>query len=173
LGYVPQNASPSSEAPSFPLLLQAPAQDREMSIQRADLRPFAPPGFHHQDVQHRPALARAVMHPAPKIHEDYAIVSIEPLPNHLLQFPAVHEVVEEFLVQHMRVGIRDIQPTHLGQALVRFENLFNRDLLIGNSPHPYGGVNFSVVRHNAARNSRAIQFNQECRLILMGFPLDY
>jgi hypothetical protein len=65
-------------------------------------------------------------------------------------------VVEEFLVEHMHVGICDIQPTHLGQALVRFENLFNRDLLIANSPHLYGGVNFSVVRHNAAQNWRAI-----------------
>jgi hypothetical protein len=59
----------------------------------------------------------------------------------------------------MHVGIHDIQQTHLGQALVRFENLFDRDLLITNSPHPYGGVSFTVVRHNAARNWRAVQFN--------------
>jgi hypothetical protein len=30
-----------------------------------------------------------------------------------------------------------------------------------------------VVCHNAARNWRAIQFNQECWLMLLGFPLDY
>jgi hypothetical protein len=97
-------------------------------------------------------MVRAVMHLTPRIHEDYAIVSIDPLPNHPLLFPVVCEVVEEFLVEHMHVGICDIQPTHLGQALVRFENLFDRDLLIGNSLHPYGGVSVSVVRHNEARN---------------------
>jgi hypothetical protein len=85
----------------------------------------------------------------------------------------VREVVEEFLVEHMRVGICDIQPKHLGQALVSFENIFDGDLLINNSPHPYGGVCFMVVHHNAARNWRAIQFNQECWLMLLGFPLNY
>jgi hypothetical protein len=69
--------------------------------------------------------------------------------------------VEEFLVEHMRVCIWDVQPTYLGQALVHLENIFDRDLLINNSPHPYGGVSFTVVHHNAARNWRAIQFNQE------------
>jgi mannitol/fructose-specific phosphotransferase system IIA component (Ntr-type) len=34
--------------------------------------------------------------------------------------------------------------------------------LINNSPHPYDGVSFTVLRHNAVRNWRAIQFNKEC-----------
>jgi hypothetical protein len=56
LGFVQQNASLSLEAPSF----------------------------HHQEVQHRATMVHAVMRPAPIIHEDYAIISIDPLPNHLL-----------------------------------------------------------------------------------------
>jgi hypothetical protein len=55
-----------------------------MAFQRVDPRPFAPPGFHHQEVHHRAAMVRAAMHP-PWVHEDYAIVSINPLPNHPLQ----------------------------------------------------------------------------------------
>jgi hypothetical protein len=58
-------------------------------------------------------MVRAIMRPSPRTHEDFAIVSIDPLPNHPLQFLAVWEVVEEFLVEHMHVGIYDTQPTHL------------------------------------------------------------
>jgi hypothetical protein len=89
-----------------------------------------------------------VMRPPPRVHKDYVIVSIDPLPANPLQFHIVREVVEEFLEKHMNVRIRDVQPTHLGQALVRFGNIFYRDLLVNNSPHPYGGVNFHVVRHS-------------------------
>jgi hypothetical protein len=90
------------------------------------------------------------------------IVSIDPLPANPLQFNNVREVVEDFFEEHMHMGIRDIQPMHLGQALVRFDNTFDRDMLVNNSPDPYSGVDFHVVRHNAYRNWRAIQFNQEC-----------
>jgi hypothetical protein len=96
-----------------------------MAFQQADPRPFGPPGFHQQEVQQRPMMARAVIRPPPRVHEDYAIVSITPVPNHPLHFPMVQEVIEEFLVEHMHVGIRDIQPSHLGQALVRFKNLLD------------------------------------------------
>jgi hypothetical protein len=89
-----------------------------------------------------------------------------------LQFHTIREVVKEFFEGHMQVGMRDIQTTHLGQALVRFDNIFDHDLLVNNSLHPYGGVNFQVVHHNEARNWRAIQFNQESWLMLLGFPLD-
>jgi hypothetical protein len=44
-----------------------------------------------------------LLSPPPRVHEDYVIVSIAPLPNHPLQFPAV-QVVEEYLVEHMRVA---------------------------------------------------------------------
>jgi hypothetical protein len=44
---------------------------------------------------------------------------------------------------------------------------------VNNSPHPYGGVNFTVVRHNAARNKRVVQFNHECWLVMLRFPLDF
>jgi hypothetical protein len=64
----------------------------------------------------------------------------------------VHEVVHEFLEEHMNVRVRDIQESQLGQALVHFKNIFNRGLLVNNSPHPYGGVDFSLVKHNEGRN---------------------
>jgi hypothetical protein len=42
-------------------------------------------------------------------------------------------------------------------------------MLINNSPHPCGSVSFTVVRHNTARNWRAIQLNQDCWLMLLVF----
>jgi hypothetical protein len=100
-------------------------------------------------------------------HEDYAIVSIHPLPAHAIHFSAVHEVVLEFLEEHMHVGVRNIQPSHLGQVLVRFENAHDMDSLVVNGLHPYGDVQFSFVRHNQAHNWRLMNFNCECWLMLL------
>jgi hypothetical protein len=75
-----------------------------MVFQRADLRSFAPPRFHHHEVQNRSTMARAVMHPPPRVHEDYAIVSSSANP---LQFNTDREVVEEFLDKHMHTGVRN------------------------------------------------------------------
>jgi hypothetical protein len=85
----------------------------------------------------------------------------------------VHVIVHEFFEEHLNGRIREIQRTHLGQALVRFVQAHDRDLLILTGPHPYGDISFSLVRHNRARNWRAMQFNQECWRMLMGFPLDH
>jgi hypothetical protein len=93
-------------------------------------------------------MARAVTRSHPQAHEDYTIISIDPLPGNVLNFGAVHEVVHEFLDEHMGVKVRNIQSSHLGQALVQFSHVHDRDALVINSPHAYGGVHFRVVRHN-------------------------
>jgi hypothetical protein len=124
-----------------------------MAYQRAYPRPFAPPGFQPQEVQHGELTARAVMRNIQSAHEDFTIVSISPLPNNVLHFPVVVEVVQEFLEEHMHIRVRDIQPSHFGQALVRFVNVHDRDLLVINIPHPYSGVDFGFVRHNQGQCS--------------------
>jgi hypothetical protein len=97
-------------------------------------------------------MTRAVVHHRHPTHEDYAIVSIHPLPALAMHFAVVQEVVMEFLEEHMHVRVRNIQPLHLGQALVWFENAHDRDSLVINGPFPYGDVQFSFVHHNQGRN---------------------
>jgi hypothetical protein len=118
-------------------------------------------------------MTRAVVRHQHPTHKDYAIVSIHPLSTLTMHFAMVQEVVMEFLEEHMHVRVRNIQPSHLGQALVLFENAHNRDSLVINGPFPYGDVQFSFVHHNQGRNWRLLNFNRECWLMLLGFPLDY
>jgi hypothetical protein len=90
-----------------------------------------------------------------------------------MQFGAVQEVINKFLEDHRRVLVREIQPSHPGQALVHFANVHDRDNLVNTNPHMYGDVQISFVRHNQGRNWRALTFNHECWLMLLHFPLDY
>lgn len=49
----------------------------------------------------------------------------------------------------------------------------DRDLFLHNSPHQFGDVAFTFQKHDKGRNFRALNFNPECWLMLLGFPLDY
>jgi hypothetical protein len=89
-----------------------------------------------------------------------------------MNFQNVRVVLEEFFDER-NIGFSDIQPSHLGQALVCFNPPIDRDALVLHSPLPMGNVQVSFTRHNQGRNWRRVQFNHECWLMLMGFPLDY
>ena len=118
-------------------------------------------------------MARMVVVQQARQHDDFEIVSINPLPQNELDFGLVRQVVHNFLMHHKRVHIRDIQRTHLGQALVRIDFIRDRDNLVMTSPHQFGGSTFTLVRHNEGRNARTINFNREVWLMLLGFPLDH
>lgn len=146
----------------------------QMAFQRADPGPFIPDGMHLQHVENSQFMVRAVAssRPIPR-HEDWAIVTINPLPGNVLDFDVVREVLEEFFVEVARVQIKSIQRSHLGQALVQFHRIYDRDNLVLTSPHQFDNVQVSFVRHNQGRNWRRVQFNREVWLILLGLPFDY
>jgi hypothetical protein len=90
-----------------------------------------------------------------------------------MQFAAIQDVIHVFLEDHLRIIVREIQPTHLGQALVRVVNTHDRDLLVQSSPYHVGDVQLSFDPHNQGRNWCLMNFNRECWLMLLGFPLDH
>jgi hypothetical protein len=85
-----------------------------MAYQRVDPSSFTLNGFQAIEVQHREMLAQVVLRRSQATHEDFAIVTIHPIPDNVLQFDVVHEVVQEFLEEHMDIRVCDIQPSHLG-----------------------------------------------------------
>ncbi|RLN04023.1 hypothetical protein C2845_PM13G18110 [Panicum miliaceum] len=144
-----------------------------MALQRVDPTPFLPRGMQWQQVQNRAPVVRAVATRPRRRNEDLAIFTIEPFSGNLVSFQNIREVVHEFIVDHLRIEIVDIQPCHLGQAYVRFSFFHDCDNLIRNSPHVFDDVSISFVKHNRGKNWRSVQFNRECWLMLMGFPVDY
>lgn len=130
--------------------------------------------MHIEDIPNRPMMVRVVAwrRPRPR-NEDLAIATITPLPSNVLHFPTVEEILREFLEQYRRTRIREVQPCHLGQVFVQFELEHDRGRFVLESPHAYGDVHISFVRHNQGRNWRRVYFNQECWLMLMGLPGDY
>ena len=80
-------------------------------------------------------------------NEDFAIVTIEPLPSNALHFLVVDKVIREFCANR-RVPIMEVQSTHLGQAFIHFKHEYGRYRFVIRSPHSYGGVLFTFVRHN-------------------------
>lgn len=101
-----------------------------------------------------------------------ATATINPLPGNALQFPTVRQVLREFF-EERHIVYSGIQPSHLGQAIVCFNTPNDRDALVINSPLSMGNVQVTFTRHNQGRNWRRVNFNHECWLMLIGFPIDY
>ncbi|TVU06696.1 hypothetical protein EJB05_49921, partial [Eragrostis curvula] len=144
-----------------------------MAYRRSDPAPFLPRGFHRLQVNGRDTAVRAVAARPQLRNEDVAIVLIDGMPQNEVPFANIREVLHEFLIDYKRLAIKDIQPCHLGQAYVRFAHPHDRDNLADSGALPYGNIEFRFVRHNEGRNRRAVNFNRECWLMLLGFPLDY
>jgi hypothetical protein len=142
-----------------------------MAYQRVNSAVFVPHGLAQINIPRRRVMSRSVVLCPRAKNQDLAITTIEPLPGHQVSFNAIRGVLADFLNQEARVAFIDIQPTHLGQAFVRFRNAYDRDQLIHRSPMQFGDITISFVEHNKDRNWQAVSFNRECWLLLLGFPL--
>lgn len=98
----------------------------------------------------------------PPRNEDMAIVSIDPMSFHHINFANVREVLGEFFRDHLCVRVTDIQPCPFAQANMHFDRISERDILIDTSPHQFGDVNVYLAKHDKGPNHRRVQYNQEC-----------
>lgn len=136
-----------------------------------DPRPFVPHGFEIQHIEGRNSVQRVVLPHRARRHEDWAIVTINPLPDEVF-FQNVRDVVEEFLLS-VHAYVRDIQECPFGEAYVQFVRVRDRDRLVRGSPHAFGNIFLSFVKHNEGRNWRRAYFNRDVWLLLTGVPFDF
>ena len=167
----PQLSNPALPASSSPSTVSASAV-ASMAYIPIDPRPFVPPGFDILKVPGRNGVARVVLPQRPRRHEDWAIATIHPLPADA-PFPNVRDVLEEFIVEHRQLGLRDIQRCPFGEAYVRLTRVRDRDKLVLDSPHEFGDVFITFVKHDEGRNHRRVHFNRTVWLLLIGVPFDF
>lgn len=98
-------------------------------------------------------------------NEDLAIVTFDPLPDNVLNFNVVQNIIIDYWLVH-RVVPWAILLCHLGQA-------YERDNLINQSPISFCNIQVSFAKHNEGHNWRKVFFNEECWMMLLGFPEDY
>lgn len=118
-------------------------------------------------------MSRVVLGRPKRNNQDVAIVTIDPFPAHQVAFQGTHEVLDDFLRNHKRIGYRTIQPCPFGQAYVKLRRSYDRDFLIQGSPHAFGDVNISFVEHNKGWNNATTTMNHDVWLMLLGFNIDY
>jgi hypothetical protein len=133
--------SPKPQTASSSVIYWRSSDPLAMAYRRVDLEPFLPPGFSAMAVQYREIMSRSVSRRLPPMHEDWAIINIHPLPEHEVLFP----VIREYLVEHQRLGARDIQRSHLGQVLVQFQSVLERDNLVLLGPQQYLDATFTAL----------------------------
>ena len=102
-----------------------------------------PRGCNRVEVSGRKAMTRAVIGGLRGRNSDVSIATIQPLPEEHISFASIKELLDDFLRNHRRVGVRMIQPCPYGQAFVKIYLFHDRDFVIQNSPHNYGNYNIT------------------------------
>jgi len=78
-----------------------------------------------------------------KEHEDFPIVSLEPMLEHAHQLRPRLNTVCNWLEHHQRVGIESAFLSPLGLGLIKLQTVAQRDQLVRNSPY-HTGDNFTI-----------------------------
>lgn len=123
-------------------------------------------------VQGRPLMQRVVIGRVQRRHNDLAIATFNPFPQEQLDFDSIRNVLVDFLTVQHQFPYEAIQPCPFGQAYVKFTYMHQRDLLIQNSPIPYGNGSISFIPHDKAWNNRTAIMTHDVWMVLIGLNLD-
>lgn len=107
-----------------------------------------------------------------RCRNDVAIAHLHPMPNHQVNFAFIRNSLSEFLNVQRNIATITVQPCPYGQAYVSFARMFERDMMIQNSPHQFGNGHISFIPHNSAWNNRVAVFTHEVWVLLIGLNFD-
>ncbi|CAN6216800.1 unnamed protein product [Urochloa humidicola] len=129
--------------------------------------------MHVEHGWQRPAQSRVVLGgEPPRRHEQYAVISLEPLPIQ----EKVHDLIQdvsEMLEQDFPVRVVSAFPSPLGLGLFQFEMPVQRQILLEASLIPFAQGQLVVQKHDEARNLRVCNYIRQCWVMFLAFPLDY
>jgi len=123
----------------------------------------------------RPARGRLALGGEPsREHEDYAIVSINHMPQEVNQLRPTLNVVCHFLEHAHRVHVIDSHLSPLGLGLIRLWTVAQRDQLVMESPMNLGQNHVvTIVKHDEGFNSRSCTYTRVYWIMFLAFPLDF
>lgn len=117
-------------------------------------------------------MRRVVIGHVAQQNNDMAIVVLHPMPQGPVNFMTIYNILDDFLHNVRGIGFSSAQPCPFGQANVRFNQIFERDLMIQTSPHQYGNGTISFIPHNQAWNNHTAIMTHEVWLMMLGLNLD-
>lgn len=143
-----------------------------MAFRLVDPTPFIPLGEEQRMVNSRPIMRWVVIGHVAQRNTDMATAVLQPMPQGPVNFTNIYNILDDFLRNIRSIDFRSMQPCPFGQAYVRFNLIFEIDLLIQTSPHQYGNGTISLLPHNHAWNNRTALMTHEVWIMMLGLNLD-
>jgi len=167
------NSSPQSTNPS-PVEI-AKADQASMANFPVNPQPYLVAGLTVEHGWNRPARGRMALGGEPtREHEDYAIVSINPMPAHADQLRPTLNLVCDFLEHSQRVRILASHLSPLGLGLIKLRTVAQHDQLVRVSPLQLGqNHQVTIVKHNEGINVRSCAYVRVYWIMFFAFPLDF
>jgi len=138
-------------------------------------QPYLVAGLTVEHGWNRPARDRMALGGEPtREHEDYAIVSINPMPAHANQLRPTLNLVRDFLEHSQRVRVLASHLSPLGLGLIKLRTVAQRDQLVRVSPLQLSqNHQVTIVKHDEGLNARSCTYVRVCWIMFLAFPLDF
>lgn len=122
----------------------------------------------------RPAHGRIALGGEPtREHEDYAIISVQPMSAEINQLWPTLTMVSHFLEHNQHIKIETAHLSPLGLGLIKLQSPVQRDRLVRNSPYHFQHLEIRVAKHDESINARSCTYLHNCWLMFLAFSLDF